>query len=124
MWRIRTVPASTPADWDRLRALLAQSIGPDTSDPYALSLLFRTYLAEPRPAPPAAHAAMDRALALQPDSYEVRLLAVYSLAMRGRLEEIQASDPHSGMLGKRALDSLGTLRSSSPLPCTSGATPC
>jgi hypothetical protein len=130
MRRIKADPASTPADWDTLRAMLAKAIGPDTRDPYALSLLFRTYLAEPRPAPPAAHAAMDRALALQPESYEVRLLAVYSLASRGRLEEarrtaeILASDPHSGTLGKRALDLLATLRPSSLLPCTSGATPC
>lgn len=130
MRRIKADPASTPADWDRLRAMLAKAVGPETRDPYALSLLFRSYLAEPRPAPPAAHAAMDRALALQPESYEVRLLAVYSLAMRGRLDEarrtaeILASDPHSGTLGKRALDLLATLRASSPMPCPSGAASC
>jgi hypothetical protein len=71
---------------------------------------------------------MDRALALQPESYELRSLAVYSLAMRGRLAEarqvarVLASDPHSGALD--ILDRLSKARSASCQPDASGVPAC
>lgn len=123
----RADSGSGAADWDSARAMLSLAIGPDTRDPMALALLFRSYLMDQRPAPSTAHEAMDRALALQPESYELRSLAVYSLAMRGRLGEARqaarmlASDPHSGALGKQALDMLARLRSSPPVSCGPGA---
>jgi hypothetical protein len=133
MRRTKANPGATAADWDSLRATLAKATGANRRDPMALSLLFRSYLMEARPAPPAAHEAIDEALNLQPESYELRSLAVYSLAMRGRLDDarraasVLASDPHSGALGKRALDMLARLQSSRDLSCrpgTSGAITC
>ncbi len=133
MRQAKANPATTAADWDKLRVMLAKAFGSGTRDPMALSMLFRSYLMEPQPAPPAVHAAMDRALALQPESYEIRSLAVYSLAMRGQYgdarqaAEILASDPHSGMLGKQALDMLGKLQRAAPAACrprTTGALAC
>lgn len=45
--------------------MLATTIGPDTRDPMALALLFRSYLMEPRQPTPRALAAMNKAMALQ-----------------------------------------------------------
>lgn len=127
MRQVKANPASTAADWDTMRTRLANAIGPDVRDPMALSTLFRSYLLERRQPPPQVHAAMDRALALQPESYELRSLAVYSLAMRGRLAEarqvarVLASDPHSGALGTRALDILDRLPKTGSASCQSDA---
>jgi len=127
MRQAKADPASTAADWDKLRSMLARGMSAETRDPMALAMLFRSYIMEPRPAPPGAHVAMARALALQPESYEVRSLAVYSLAMSGRIAdarrvaEVLASDPHSGDVGDRALDMLARLRSTSSPKCQQGA---
>ena len=110
--QIKANPASMPSDWDKVRSMLSGAIRPDTRDPMALALLFRSYLLEPRRPNAAAHLAMARAMALQPESYEVRSLAVYSLALQGRAAQARrtalmlTSDPHSGALGKRVEESL------------------
>jgi tetratricopeptide (TPR) repeat protein len=115
--QLKANPASMPRDWDKIRNRLADAIGPDVQDPMVLALLFRSYLAEPRRPTVQAIAAMDKALTLQPESYELRSLGVYSLALSGKMNQarraarILASDPHAGELGKRAmatLDKIGT----------------
>ncbi|MCB2048745.1 MAG: hypothetical protein KDE32_11030 [Novosphingobium sp.] len=110
--QLKSNPASMPEDWDKIRSQLVAAIGPDTRDPMVLSSLFRSYLAEPRKPTAQAVAAMDEALTLQPESYELRSLGVYSFALQGRDRDAQrtarilASDPHSGSLGTRALEVL------------------
>ncbi len=66
--RIKARPAATASDWDQARSMLEKSIRPDTRDPMALALLFRSYLMEPRQPPPQALAAMNKAMDLQPES--------------------------------------------------------
>jgi hypothetical protein len=113
----------SPQAWDAARASLAAAIGRDARDPYALATWFRSFIAEPRlPPPPAAHAAMARALALQPESYEIRFLDIYAKAMQGRLAEARtaaralASDPHAAGMGKRALAMLDRLEARPAAP--------
>ena len=126
-------PAATPADWEAARTKLAQAVDAGTNDPLALATLFRSYLSEPRQPPPAVHAAVERAFALQPESYEIRFLDIYSLAMQGRVAEarraarVLASDPHAAAMGKRALASLDRITAGKTPTCTptqSGETPC
>lgn len=107
--RLAASVSAQPADWDAARARLKNAITPATRDPYALTVFFRSYLAERRRPPPDANKAMAMAMMLQPESYEIRLFHTYSLAMQGRHEEarraarVLASDPHVAELGKRAL---------------------
>jgi hypothetical protein len=131
--RLKANPTATPADWEAARAKLAQAVDAGTNDPLALATLFRSYLSEPRQPPPAVHAAMERAFALQPESYEIRFLDIYSLAMQGRVAEarraarVLASDPHAAAMGKRALASLDRITAGKAPACTptqSGETPC
>jgi hypothetical protein len=114
--RLAAIPGARPADWDAARARLELAIGPETRDPFALVTWFRSFLTEPRRPPPAALAAMERAMALQPESYEIRFLDIYAKASQGRLNEaraaarVMASDPHAAEMGKRALDMLDRTR--------------
>ena len=89
----------------------------------ALSLLFRSYLMEPRQPTPRALAAMNKAMALQPESYEIRLLGIYALAIEGHMEKarsaarMMASDPHAGEMGRRAMAVLERSRSGQSPGC-------
>jgi len=118
--QVKTNPASMPSDWVKVRSTLASNIGHDTRDPMALATLFRSYLLEPRRPNSAAHIAMARAFSLQPESYELRSLVIYSLALQGRMAaarrtaRVLASDPHSGDLGQRTLEALDNFGPSRP----------
>lgn len=113
--QIKSNPASTPASWDNVRARLTTAIAPDTRDPLLLLTLFRSYLMEPRRPSGEAIAAMERALALQPESYEMRTLGVYALALAGKraqarqVARVLASDPHASDTGRKALMALDVL---------------
>src|SRR5690606_15633723 len=99
-------------DWDALRRRLTIATTRDPDDPYSLMTFFRTYVEQRKLPSPAAHDAIARALTLQPESYHIRMLRAFSLAVQKRFDEakaiarILASDPHASEMGKRALASL------------------
>lgn len=115
--------ASTSAkDWDAMRRRLAIATARDSDDPYALMTFFRTYVEQRKLPSPAAHDAIAQALTLQPESYHIRMLRAFSLAVQKRFDEakaiarILASDPHASEMGKRALASLERAEAQSQSP--------
>ena len=110
--RMKSQATSKPEDWSAVRTRLAAVMARDPDDPFAEMTLFRSFLDEPKQPSIAAHSAIARAFALQPESYEIRSMQIYSLAIQGRFAQaraiarILASDPHAAAIGKQALASL------------------
>lgn len=110
--RMKGNPATRTTEWDATQRRLSIAIKRDPDDPYALMTYFRAYAEHPKQPSAGAHEAIARALTLQPESYHIRMLAAFSLALQKRFAEakaivrILASDPHAAEMGKRALASL------------------
>lgn len=120
--RMKSDPATPSTQWDAVRHTLSIAIKSDPDDPFALMTFFRAYVEQPQQPSDAAHAAIARALMLQPESYHIRLLQAFSLADQHRFAEakaiarILASDPHAAKMGQRALTSLERAEAESRTP--------
>lgn len=120
--RMKRNPATPSAEWDAVRSKLSSATRQKPNDPFTLITFFRAFVEQPTQPSPEAHAAIARALALQPESYQIRLLRTFSLSARGRFAEakaiarIMASDPHAARIGQRALLSLERAEADSRVP--------